>query len=62
MEKDIIESVIREMRSEKRFSCDEMPDRRSIVGIISDVQAFMFPAFSSSQSVSDRMLLEKSLM
>ena len=42
MEKDIIESVIRDMRSEKRFICEEMPDRRTIVGIISDVQSFMF--------------------
>ena len=59
MEKDIIESVIRDMRSEKRFICEEMPDRRTIVGIISDVQSFMFPSFSAEQGVSDRMLLEK---
>ena len=59
MEKDIIESVIRDMRSEKRFICEEMPDRRTIVGIISDVQSFMFPAFSSGECVSERMLLEK---
>lgn len=56
---DVIENVIRRMQEEKRFGCDELPDRRVIAGIISDVQAFMFPAFSSGACVSERMLLEK---
>lgn len=56
---DIIESVIEAMNREHRFGCNELPDRRKIVGILSDVQAFMFPAFSSGECVSERMLLEK---
>lgn len=56
---DIIESVIEAMNREHRFGCNELPDRRKIVGILSDVQTFMFPAFSSGECVSERMLLEK---
>ena len=56
---DIIGGVIDRMRGEHRFGCDELPDRRTITGILSDVQAFMFPAFSSGECVSERMLLEK---
>ena len=57
--RDVIDSVIREMAGQPRFGCDELPDRKVITGIISDVQAFMFPAFSSGACVSERMLLEK---
>ena len=57
--RDVIDSVIREMAGQPRFGCDELPDRKVITGIISDVQAFMFPAFSSGTCVSERMLLEK---
>ena len=56
---DMIGSVIREMRAEPRYGCNELPDRRTIIGILSDVQTFMFPAFSSGECVSERMLLEK---
>ena len=56
---DLIGCVIDRMRGEHRFGCDELPDRRTITGILSDVQAFMFPAFSSGECVSERMLLEK---
>ena len=57
--RDVSDSVIREMAGQPRFGCDELPDRKVITGIISDVQAFMFPAFSSGACVSERMLLEK---
>ena len=57
--RDVIDSVIREMAGQPRFGCDELPDRKVITGIIGDVQAFMFPAFSSGACVSERMLLEK---
>ena len=56
---DVIGKTIAKMRAEKRFGCNELPDRRIIAGIISDVQAFMFPAFSAGDGVSERMLLEK---
>lgn len=61
MEKDIIGSVISQMGQEHRFNCCELPDRKTITGIISDVQAFMFPAFAACacERVSERMLLEK---
>ena len=55
---EVIGSVIREMEGESRFGCCELPDRKRIVDIISDVQAFMFPAFCE-ESVSGRMLLER---
>lgn len=56
---DVIGGVIDRMRGEHRFGCDELPDRRTITGILSDVQSFMFPAFSSGECASERMLLEK---
>ena len=56
---DLIGSIIHEMNGEHRFSCSELPDRKKIVSIISDVQDFMFPAFSYDNGVSERMLLEK---
>ena len=55
---EVIGSVIREMEGESRFGCCELPDRKRIVDIISDIQAFMFPAFCE-ESVSGRMLLER---
>lgn len=57
--KDVIGSVIREMHGEHRFGCNELPDRKTITGILSDVQAFMFPAFASCECASERMILEK---
>lgn len=55
---EVIGSVIREMEAEERFDCCELPDRKRIVDILSDVQAFMFPAFCE-ECVSGRMLLER---
>ncbi len=57
--RDVIGEVVREMAQQPRFGCDELPDRKVITGILSDVQAFMFPAFASGACVSERMLLEK---
>ncbi len=57
--RDVIGEVVHEMAQQPRFGCDELPDRKVITGILSDVQAFMFPAFASGACVSERMLLEK---
>lgn len=58
-ENDIIGKVIGQMDREQRFGCSELPDRHSIVDIISDVQTFMFPQFYGCDCTSERMLLEK---
>ena len=55
---EIISRVIRQMDAQERIGCCELPNRRKIVEIISDVQAFMFPAFCE-EGVSGRMLLER---
>lgn len=57
--RDVVGNVISRMSGEQRFGCNELPDRRAITGILSDVQSFMFPAFSSGECTSGRMLLEK---
>ena len=59
MEQDLIGLIIAEMDGEKRCSFDELPDRRAIIGILSDVQSFMFPGLVSRERPSRRMLLEK---
>ncbi len=56
---DIVGKVINDMHGEHHYDCNELPDRKTIIGIISDVQSFMFPAFSPCESMSERMLLEK---
>ena len=56
---EIISRVIRQMDAQERIGCCELPNRRKIVEIISDVQTFMFPAFSQEECLSERMLLEK---
>ena len=58
-QEEIISRVIRQMDAQERIGCCELPNRRKIVEIISDVQAFMFPAFSQEECLSERMLLEK---
>ena len=55
---DVIGKVIEEMQWEHRFGCNELPDRKKISDIISDVQAFLFPAFCGCGCMSERMLLE----
>ena len=56
---DVISRVIQQMHAQPRYGVDELPDRRKIVELVSDVQAFMFPAFSSGAPASERMTLEK---
>ena len=56
---DIIGKVISEMGKLDAFGCTEKPDRKAIVNILSDIQTVMFPAFTTSDGLPMRMLLEK---
>lgn len=59
MEGDLIGSVIRAVEGQRRYGCHDVPNRKAIIGIIADCQAFLFPGFQNEHIVSDRMLLEK---
>ena len=59
MDMDFIGGILNAVNEHRRFACNEVPNRKAIVGILSDIQAFLFPGFQNEQAVSDRMLLEK---
>ena len=59
MERDLIGEVTRAIDGQRRFASSDVPNRRAIVGILSDVQAFLFPGFQNERALSERMLLEK---
>lgn len=59
MNKDIISETIQGLNAQHRFGCRSLPDRRSIIGIIQDMQTLMFPGLIEGECVSERMLLER---
>ena len=59
MNNDIISRVIDEVNAQHRFGCRVLPDRRKIIGIIQDIQMFLFPGLIEEEQASERMLLER---
>ena len=59
MNRDIIGEVIDKVKAQHRFGCRALPDRKTIIGIIQDLQMFMFPGLIDGERFSERMILER---